>query len=44
LGEWWCLPDPTDDIDDIATEAILTEAGNAIDAWYDKWGSFIRNG
>ncbi|KFY80001.1 hypothetical protein V499_01081 [Pseudogymnoascus sp. VKM F-103] len=43
LGEWWCLPDPTDDIDDIATEAILTEAGNAIDAWYDKWGSFIRN-
>ncbi|KAE8442670.1 hypothetical protein EG329_002968 [Mollisiaceae sp. DMI_Dod_QoI] len=42
LGEWWCLPDPTDRADENLTESLLNETDIAIDAWYSRWWDYIN--
>lgn len=42
LGEWWCLPDPSERADESLTESLLNETDVAIDAWYKKWWDYIN--
>jgi len=44
LGEWWCLPDPTERADENLAESLLNEADGAIDDWYSKWWPYISTG
>jgi hypothetical protein len=44
LGEWWCMPDPSERADENLTESLLNEADLAIDAWYSRWWPYISGG
>ncbi|KUJ11090.1 uncharacterized protein LY89DRAFT_739303 [Mollisia scopiformis] len=43
LGEWWCLPDPTERANEDLTESLLNEADRAIDEWYAKWWPYMSS-
>jgi hypothetical protein len=44
LGEWWCLRDSSQVIDERETESALREADKLIDEWYRKWKYYIEDG
>jgi len=44
LGEWWCLPDPTDVVDENSVEAMIKETDRALDTWRNRWDEYIKCG
>jgi hypothetical protein len=44
LGEWWCLPDPTEVVDEKLVDNMIKETDQALDAWRTRWDEYIRFG
>lgn len=44
LGEWWCLPDPDDVVDENSVAALIKETDLALEAWRIRWDEYMRYG
>lgn len=44
LGEWWCLPDPREIIDENSVEAMIQATDKAIATWRLRWDDYIKFG
>jgi hypothetical protein len=42
LGEWWCLPDANEIVDEHLVDAMIRETDRAIDDWQIRWEEYMK--